>query len=154
MGNEFIETTHGERDLGVIITETLDVTKQCFRAANKANAILGMINRASKYKTKEVVLKLYKSLVRPHLDYCIQTWRPFEQKYIDLLESIQRRTSRIIPELRHVDYPSRLRILKITTLETRRVRGDLLEILKIINGLDSIFHADFFIIENEHARQR
>ena len=88
------------RDLGVIITETLDVTKQCVRAANKANAMLGMINRAFKYKTKEVVLKLYKSLVRPHLDYCIQAWRPFKQKDIDLLESIQRRMSRIIPELR------------------------------------------------------
>ena len=62
MGNECIETTHKERDLalgiGVLITETLDVTKQCVRAANKANAMLGMINRAFKYKTKEVVLKL------------------------------------------------------------------------------------------------
>ena len=64
MGKECIETTHEERDLGVIITETLDVTEQCVRAANKANAMLGMINRAFKYKTKEVVLKLYKSLVR------------------------------------------------------------------------------------------
>ena len=81
-GKECIETTHEERDLGVIITETLDVTKQCVRAANKANAMLGMINRAFKYKTKEVVLKLYKSLVRPHLDYCIQAWHPFTQKYI------------------------------------------------------------------------
>ena len=88
MGKECIET-HEERDLGVIITETLDITKQCVRAANKANAMLGMINRAFKYKTKEVVLKLYKSLVRPHLDYCIQAWRPFKQKDIDLLESIQ-----------------------------------------------------------------
>ena len=106
MGKECIETTHEERDLGVIITETLDVTKQCVRAANKANAMLGMINRAFKYKTKEVVLKLYKSLVKPHLDYCIQAWRPFKQKDIDLLKSIQRRMSRIIPELRHLDYPS------------------------------------------------
>ena len=57
MGKECIETTHEERDLGVIITETLDITKQCVRAANKANAMLGMINRAIyKYKTKDVVL--------------------------------------------------------------------------------------------------
>ena len=57
--------------------------------------------------------------------------------------------SRIIPELRHLDYPSRLRILKIATLETRRVRADLLEVFNIINGLDSIFSANFFIIEDE-----
>ena len=85
MGKECIETTHEERDLGVIITETLDITKQCVRAANKANAMLGMINRAFKYKNKEVVLKLYKSLVRPQLDYYIQAWCPFKQKDIDLL---------------------------------------------------------------------
>ena len=67
MGKECIETT--QEDLGVVITKTLDVTKQCVRAANKANAMLGMINRVFKYKTKEVLLKLYKCLVRPHLDY-------------------------------------------------------------------------------------
>ena len=61
--------------------------------------------------------------------------------------------SRIIPELRHLDYPSRLRILKIPTLETRKVRADLLEVFKIINGLDSICPADFFIMENEHAKR-
>ena len=57
--------------------------------------------------------------------------------------------SRIIPELRHLDCPSRLRILKITTLETKRVRADLFDVLKIINGLGSIFPDDFFIMENE-----
>ena len=62
--------------------------------------------------------------------------------------------SRIIPELRHLDYPGRLRILQITTLETRMVRADLLEVFKIINGLDNIFPADFFIMENEHAKTR
>ena len=62
--------------------------------------------------------------------------------------------SRIIPELRHLDYPGRLRILKITTLETRRMRADLLEVFKIINGLDSIFPADFFIMENEDGKIR
>ena len=50
--------------------------------------------------------------------------------------------------------PSRLKILKITTLETRRVRADLLEVFKIINGLDSIFPADFFIMKNEHGKTR
>ena len=72
-----IQTSHKEKDLGVIITDKLEVTEQCAKASKKANVMLGMINRAIKYKTKEVVLQLYKSLVRPYLDYCIQTWRPF-----------------------------------------------------------------------------
>ena len=56
--------------------------------------------------------------------------------------------SRIIPELRHLDYPSRLRILKITTLETRKVRADLFEAFKIKNL------GWFFIMENEHTKQQ
>ena len=70
MGDDPIETSHEEKY--VIITDTLDVTEQCVKASNKANAMLGMINRAIKYKTKEIVVKIYKSLVRPHLDYCSQ----------------------------------------------------------------------------------
>ena len=58
IGNVCIETKREERDLGVIITETLDVNKQCVRAANKANVMLGMTNRAFKYYTKEVVNKI------------------------------------------------------------------------------------------------
>ena len=69
--------------------------------------MLGMINGAFKNKAKEVVLKLYKSLVRPHMDYCIQAWHPFKQKDADSLKSIQRRMSRITTELRHLDYPRR-----------------------------------------------
>ena len=54
-------------------------------------------------------------------------------------------------DLYKLTYLSRLRILKISTLETRR--ADLLEVFKIINGLDSIFTADFFIMENEHDKK-
>ena len=56
--------SHEEKDLGVIITDKLEVTKQCAKSSKKANAML-MINRAIKYKIKEEVLQLYKSLFRP-----------------------------------------------------------------------------------------
>lgn len=154
MGDNPIETSHVEKDLGVIITDTLNVTEQCVKASNKANAMLGMINRAIKYKTKEVVVKLYKSLVRPHLDYCIQAWRPFKQKDIDLLEKVQLRATRMISDLSHLDYQRRLRVLNITTLETRRLRADLLEVYKIFNGLESIIPADFFVMENKQTKTR
>ena len=85
----FVSVRNEEKDLGVIITDKLEVTEQCAKASKKANAMLGMMNRAIKYKTKEVVLQLYKSLVRPYLNYCIQAWHPFKQKDINLLESGQ-----------------------------------------------------------------
>ena len=76
---EPIEASHEEKDLGVLIRDKPDITEHCVCvASNKANVMLGVINRAIKYKTNEVVVKLYKSLVRPHLDYCIQACRPFK----------------------------------------------------------------------------
>ena len=89
MGKDPIQTSHEEKDLGVIITDKLEVNEQCAKASKKANAMQGVINRAVKYNTKDVVLQLYKSLVRPYLDYYIQAWRPFKLKDINLLESVQ-----------------------------------------------------------------
>ena len=65
-----------ERDLGVIVQNDLKVDQQCGKVANEANRKLGMIKRGFKNKTRAVMIPLYKAMVRPHLDYCIQVWRP------------------------------------------------------------------------------
>ena len=61
-----------ERDLGVIVQNNLKVDQQCCKVANEANRKLGMINRRFRNKTRAVMLPLYKAMVMPHLDYCIQ----------------------------------------------------------------------------------
>ena len=67
---------------------------------------------------------MYKVIVRPHLEYCIQAWRPYRKKDIDKLERIQRVATKMIPELRDLSYESRLVERGLTTLDTRRLRGD------------------------------
>ena len=62
-------------------------------AASKGNQILGMIRRNLTYKETGLIVPLYKALVRPHLEYCIQAWRPYLRKDIDMLEKVQRRTT-------------------------------------------------------------
>ena len=52
------------------------------------------------YKEKQLIVPLYIAIVRPHLEYCIQTWRPYRKKDIDKLERIQQRATKMIPELR------------------------------------------------------
>ena len=108
-----------------------------------ANCTLGMISRTFVNKDKEVMLRLYQTLVRPKLEYCMQTWRPYLRKDIDLLEKVQRRAIRLIISNTSLTYGERLKNLGLTTLETR-LRKDLIEVFKIFKGLDDVKPTDFF----------
>ena len=82
----------------------MKVSEQCWIAASKGNQILGIIRGTITYKEKQLIVPMYKAIVRPHLEYCIQAWRPHRKKDIDNLERIQRRATKIIPELRDLSY--------------------------------------------------
>ena len=88
-----------EKDLGVKISKDLKVSHQCSSAYSKANKILGIINRTIVYKTKEVTLWLYKSAIRRHLEYFTAAWSPYYIKDKELIERIQHRFTKMIPEL-------------------------------------------------------
>jgi len=96
------------------------VSQQCSQAYSKASKLLGVLNRSIfVYKSKDIMIKLYKSLVRPHLEYSTAAWSPHYVKDKELLERIQRRFTRMIPELSGLSYSERL-------FEERRIRADLL----------------------------
>ena len=120
------------------------VSEQCGISARKGNQLLGMIKINKKYKHKNLIIPLYKSIVRPTLEYCIQAWRPHLKKYIDKLERVQRIATKLIPELRILIYEDRVQQCKLTTLETRRVRGDQLEVFKIAHGIEGLESGMFF----------
>ena len=125
-----------EKDLGVLVQNDLKISKQCTKVVKTANCVLGMINRSVQYKSKDIILPLYKSLVRPHLEYCVQVWRLHLIKDIKLIENVQHRATRMIRELKGHTYEERLTALNLTTLEARRLRGDLIEMFKILKGFD------------------
>ena len=116
-------------------------------AASKGNEVLGMIRRNITYKDKSLIVPLYKAIVRPHLEYCIQAWSPYLRKDIDMLEKIQRRATKLIPGLRDLRYEERLKECGLTTLETRRLGGDQIEVFKILNGYENIDSNIFFEIK-------
>lgn len=152
LGSCVLESVSSERDLGVIIQNDLKVSEQCSKVVKTANKILGMINRTFTFKTKDNMLQLYKSLVRPHVEYCIQAWRPHLVKDIALIENVQHRATRMIPSLRGLSYEQRLEKLNLTTLELRRLRGDLIEVFKIINGFEDLDVSNYFSFAHSNLR--
>ena len=102
LGNHELKELTVERDLGVLVQNDLKVYQQCCQAANKAKRMLGMINRTFTLKSKSIILPLYKSLVRPHLDYDISAWRPHYQKDIALLEQVQHRATKMVSGVRNM----------------------------------------------------
>ena len=131
MGDTVLGTTVKEKDLEITISADMKVSEQCGIAASKGNKILGLVIRNITYKGKKLIIPLYKAIVRPHLEYCIRAWRPYRKKDIDTPERIQRRATKMIPELRDLSYEKRLKECGLTTLETRRLRGDQIEVFKI-----------------------
>ena len=120
IGDAVLGRTTQEKDLGVTFSADMKVSEQCWIAASKGNQILGLIRRTITYKEKQLIVPLYKAIVRPHLEYCIQARRPYRKNDIDKLERIQRRATKMILELRDLRYESRLLQCGLTTLETRR----------------------------------
>ena len=108
---------------------------------HKVNMI-NMINRTFVNKDSAILLRLYQSLVRPKLEYCVQAWRPHVRKDIDLFEKVQKRAIRLIVRDKSLSYYQRLKKLGLTSLETRRLRGDLIEVFKIFKGFCQIYESE------------
>jgi len=148
MDRKQLYTIEEEKDLGSVITIDFKVSQQCNQAYAKASRMLGFIDRSIKHKDRDILLSLYKSLVRPHLEYCIPAWSPPYVKDKELIEPIQHRFTRMFPELWKLPFLRRLQHLKLWTLEERRVRADLIKVYKIIHRISSVSIDTFFKYNN------
>ena len=143
-----LSETSEERDLGVVIDSDLKFSKHIKGIVAKANRMIGMIKISFESLDDDMFLNLYNTLVRPLLEYCVHAWSPYLKRDITLLENVQRRATRLVRRLKNKDYETRLKELKLTKLEDRRTRGDMILTYRLINGLEGIDYRKFFSLVN------
>ena len=124
-----------EKDLGVIIDNKLSFNQHIESKLLKAKQMLGIVRSTFKFIDEDIFLRLYKSIIRPHLEYADIVWSPTTKEYQDKLEKFQRRATRIIPSLSHLSYQERLQKLKLPTLKYRRMRSSLIFLYKYTHNL-------------------
>jgi hypothetical protein len=126
-----LESTVAERDLGVIVDPLLNFDTHISETVKKGNKICGLLVRTIENKSPDIMIPLFKSLVRPILEYGNVAWAPYLRKYIDLLEGVQRRFTKKVIGMSNLEYSDRLEALHLPSLEYRRLRGDLIEVYKM-----------------------
>lgn len=139
-----IPTATQEKDLGIIFDTEMKLKHHISNCINKGNRIVGLLKRTFAFLDKRSLSKLYKSLVRPHLEYGNVIWCPRYKKDINAIESIQRRATKLLPELKNLPYHERLNHLKLPTPSFRRHRGDVIQVFKLLNGMEDINYNTFF----------
>ena len=131
---ELLETV-SEKDLGVFIDPYLSFDKHISYTIKRARRMSGMLLRTIKNKYPTIMTSLFKALVRPILEYAVAVWCPYKKKHINEIEKVQRQFTKHIKGLRKLSYPDRLSKLKLPSLEYRRLRGDLIEVYKILHKI-------------------
>ncbi len=156
MGPEhtILQLTDSEKDIGVTIDSRLSFEKHINEKINKANSTLGIIRRTFEYLDQQTFMYLYRSMARPHLEYANQIWAPQLKKHINAIENVQRRATKLVPNLKNLTYPERLRHLNLPTLAFRRIRGDIIETYKILTGKNDPEVCDFLQLDTQNTQTR
>ena len=134
--NKAIEKVSSYKYLGVIITNDLLWSAHIERIRSKANKIIGLIYRQFySWSSQQTLLRLYTSLVRPHLEYATQVWNPYLMKDIQKLENVQKFALKVCCKRWDLTYAEALEQTALPDLKARRTHLNLCYFYKLINGV-------------------
>ena len=144
---EIIPTVSSVKDLGVTLSDDLKWSSYISKIKAKATILSNIILHTFSPSNTSLHIQLYKTYIRPILEYNTCTWSPHLQQDIQQVESVQRVFTRRLCQRGNIKFNSyydRLEILKLKTLESRRVRNDLILLYKIVNRTVDIDFERFF----------
>ncbi|KAK3771263.1 hypothetical protein RRG08_024342 [Elysia crispata] len=151
-GKHPLKTSKAGKDLGVVVDSQLNFKDHISQATTKANRILGVIRRSFDHLTDHTFVQLYKALVRPILEYGHSVWQPVLEILQQDIKDVQRRATKLIGHLKDKPYPERLSILKLPSLEHRRLRGDMIDLFKYVTGIYDASRPIFELAPNSNTR--
>ena len=134
IGDNAIDTVSSTRDLGIQVNANLTFSAHIKAIVTKAHARANLIHKCFLSKDSQTLTRAFTVYVRPLLEYASIVWSPYLVKDIRYVESVQRKFTKRIACLRNFDYADRLKILNLESLETRRLRFDLLYTYKMLFG--------------------
>ena len=141
------------KDLGIIVDSNLKFHSQALAASAKARRVGNYLLKYLSFVDHHTLRILINSFIRPHLEYCIQAWRPFYHKSFTLLEKTFRYFTKRCPQTARLPYHERLKLLRLRSLQARFDRGDMLQTFKILRGFDSL-PSDLFFSQSTYRRTR
>ena len=152
LNNTKVSNCEEEKDLGVTFDKTLKFRTHISNVTKKANQVLGLIKRNFKFLDETSLTKLYKALVRPHLEYAQSVWSPHFRTDKKTIESVQRRATKLISQLKNLSYEERLKALDLPSLEYRRLRGDLIQMYNLLSSNSDNYKYFFELNKNDRTR--
>ena len=144
LGGVNIKEVSEEKDLRVTFDQQLSFGTNASKVVAAANSRLGLINRHFRHLDTKPFMNLYKTLVRPKVEYCMTVAQPVFKKDKEKIERVQRRATKLVKGMENKAYSERLEELKLPSLEYRRKRADVIQTYKIMNNIDRIDGKKFF----------
>ena len=132
-------------DLGVNFLFDKHVSNIC---AN-ANGIVGIIMHTFSLINIDMSRILFKSLVRPILEYCSSVWSPYTNVSARKIEQIQHRATNMVENLTYVSYSDRLCIIGIQALQFRTLRTDMIQVYRLLSGYEVIDTECFITVDSD-----
>jgi ribonuclease P/MRP protein subunit RPP40 len=152
LNNSDLEVVSTMRDLGIIVSDDLKPRSHIVDIVSRASVRACLIHRVFVTRQRDFLIDMFKTFVRPILESNTSLWSPCLIGDIKLVEKVQRRFTKRFPGLEEMTYEQRIVTLGLESLESRRLKFDLINVFKILHGIIPVDSSKYFTPGNAKTR--